>query len=113
MLHAKHLSFALIISLGSVGSAVAAPITLDLANPELLAEAARNTFAHSDNSASDIDLSSINISYGIQNRASDFNFLKNDIVKATVKPVKVAEPSAVMLLALGLIGLTVLRRRKH
>ena len=110
----KRISFALITSLGLVGSAVAAPIDLDLANPELLTETVYNSFTQqSDSNASDIDLSTINLSYGIQNHGNDFNFLKNEIVKTSVKPIKVPEPNAVILLALGLIGLTALRRRKH
>ena len=114
MLPFKRFTIALITSLGLAGSAVAAPIAIDLANPELLAETAYSNFAEASvEKISDIDLSSINLSYGIQDRSNDFNFLKSEIVKTNVKPIRVPEPSSVLLLALGLVGLTVLRRRKH
>lgn len=114
MLPFKRFTIALITSLGLAGSAIAAPIAVDLTKPELLAETVYSTFAQtSDSEAFDIDLSSINLSYGIQNHGTDFNFLKTDIAKTSVKPIRVPEPNSILLLTLGLIGLTVLRRRKH
>lgn len=114
MLPFKRFTIALITSLGLAGSAVAAPITTDWASPELLTETLySNFFDASAKQMSEIDLSSINLSYGLQDRGNAFNFLKSEIAKTSVKPIRVPEPSSVLMLTLGLIGLAVLRRRKH
>lgn len=113
MLPFKRFTLAAIISLGSASGAIAAPIDLDLANPELLAEALQATFSTPEAKVADIDLSKLNLSYGIQDRNNDVNFLKSEIVKNGAKPIRVPEPSSVLMLMFGLIGLAVLRRRKH
>jgi len=112
MLFVKRFSIAFIISLGLAGSAIASPINPDLASPESLAETLYNSVTQTSGNETEIDLCSINSSYGIQSRLGDFNFLKNDIVKVN-DPAKIPEPNSVVLLALGLAGLTLLRRRKH
>lgn len=113
MLPVHRFLITLVASLGLVGSAIAAPIeSSDLTNPDLLIDTAYNTFVLGTDDTSDIDLSVINLSYGLQDTANDFKFLKNDMVK-TSGPANVPEPNAAMLLALGLICLTALRRRKH
>ncbi|HWV14751.1 MAG TPA: PEP-CTERM sorting domain-containing protein [Cellvibrio sp.] len=109
MLLVKRSLIALFISLGLAGSAMAAPIEFDLSNPELLTESLYHSFIQDD---LELDLSAINLSYGIQTSIGDFNFLKSEVVK-TNTPAQVPEPNSIMLLALGLIGLTALRRRKH
>ncbi len=109
----KHFTFALLVSLGLANSAMATSISsIDLSTAEL-ASAARATFIDSTETKADINLAAINVSYGLQQQGSEFNFLRTEATKAAIRPIKVPEPSAVMLLGLGLLGLTMLRRRKH
>ena len=115
MLLGKRFILALIIALGWVNCAMAAPIALNLTQADVLIDSARNTFVDASAlaAAGEINLEAINLSYGIHQQANNFNFLKTDTIKTEATPIQVPEPNAIILLGLGLLGLTLLRRRKR
>ncbi|MES2673241.1 MAG: PEP-CTERM sorting domain-containing protein [Pseudomonadota bacterium] len=106
MLIVTRLFFALIFSLGFVNSVFASPMAIDMvrANPKdnafevMLASQAAFIQAETNTSL-----------HGIQNNHSNLENVKQKPDKVS----KVAEPSSIILLCLGLLGLGFLRRRKH
>jgi hypothetical protein len=108
MLTVTRLIFALIVSLGLANSALANPISIDLAHAER-ASIVSNLIAKPNAFLStNFDFSTGNLSY-----VSRLHDTHAEPLKKQAPISRVPEPSSLILLGFGLLGLGFLRRRKH
>jgi hypothetical protein len=110
MLIVTRLFFASIVSLGFMNSVCASPISIDMvrANPNINAIeimlASQSNFIQAE-----MNSSVVSLPHAFQNNRPNVENVKQKPDRVS----KVAEPSSLILLGLGLMGLGFLRRRKH
>ncbi len=108
MLIVTRLLIASVIGLGLANSVLASPIAIDLvhSNSENIAEsvASQSNFLQAE-----MNISLVSSPIGAQNNHLNVENVKQKPGKIS----KVAEPSSLILLGFGLLGLGFLRRRKH
>lgn len=110
MLIITRLIFTSILSLGLANCALASPIAIDA----IYANARENIAGVLDASQSNLPQAEINTSLvGTSNSLQNNQFNTEFVKQKGGKVSKVAEPSSLILLGLGILGLSFLRRRKH